>query len=302
MNAKSMIAAIAATCALGAIADADVPETVATPAPVDGQAVAEANADDEDEFPVSVEFGVAFDSKYMTYGVVDGFDPIITPSATITFFDWVYAGVEAIFDVTKGNGRRGGYGNRAGKYTTLDAIVGVAHEFELKDDGLTLGVDVNYIYEYLPRYHGEVGDTQYVNLELSLGGLWIEPTLSIERDIMADEGTYVNLELAHTFTLVGEEDDPVLTFTPSVAQGGGNSLRAKGYFEKPHGGLMDTTIKGEFEWTLCENLALSAYVAYYDYWFDSNMRDLARDYNGAWGKSEDKSWNVVAGIALTASF
>ncbi|MBR1870466.1 MAG: hypothetical protein IJ802_01405, partial [Kiritimatiellae bacterium] len=71
MNAKSMIAAIAATCALGAIADADVPETVATPAPVDGQAVAEANADDEDEFPVSVEFGVAFDSKYMTYGVVD---------------------------------------------------------------------------------------------------------------------------------------------------------------------------------------------------------------------------------------
>ena len=80
---------------------------------------------------VTAEFGVSFDSRYMTYGVIDGKDPIIVPGATVTFFDWVYFGVEAIFDATKGNGKRGGYSNRAGKYTTLDTFVGLAHEFDL---------------------------------------------------------------------------------------------------------------------------------------------------------------------------
>jgi hypothetical protein len=62
---------------------------------------------------VSAEFSLGFDSRYMTYGVIDGKDPIVVPGASITFFDWVYFGVEAIYDVTKGNGKRGGYGNRA---------------------------------------------------------------------------------------------------------------------------------------------------------------------------------------------
>ena len=39
---------------------------------------------------VSAEFSLQFDSKYMTYGVVDGKDPIVTPGATLTFFDYVY--------------------------------------------------------------------------------------------------------------------------------------------------------------------------------------------------------------------
>ena len=266
-----------------------------------------------DEQPVfTAEFGLAFDSKYMTYGVVDGKDPILTPSAYGTFFDWFYIGVEAIFDTTKqGRSKYGDYGNRAGKYTTLDMVAGIAHEFDLDDDGHTLGVDANYIYEYLPhkRYEG-CPDTQYLNLELTLGGFWVEPTLAIERDIMADEGTYANLNVGHTFTLVGDEEEQVLTFKPSVGQGVGNSLRTKGYFAQDdgkyegfnHGGLMDTTIMGEFEWAINDWLSLGAYIAYYDYWFDSNMRGAAREYNAAWGNGEDKSWNVVCGLSMTATF
>lgn len=270
--------------------------------------VAEAEKGEVEETPiVSAEFGLQFDSKYMTYGVVDGKDPIVTPSAKMTFFDWVYGGVEAIFDVTKGNGKRGGYGNRAGRYTTLDGIAGVAHEFGLGEALGTLGVDFNYIYEYIPRHNGSMDDTQYLNLELSLGDLWLEPTLGIERDLMADDGTYVNLELGHTFTLAGDGEGPTLTFKPSVAQGLGNSLRTKGYFADSsegfsHGGLMDTTLKGEFELKLCENVSLAAYVAYSDYWFDSNMRDAARAYNAEWGKSSDRSWNVYGGLGVTVSF
>ena len=259
----------------------------------------------EEETPVvSAEFGLQFDSKYMTYGVIDGKDPILTPSAQLTFFDWAYVGVESIFDLTKGNGKRGDYGNRAGKWTTLDAIVGLAHEFELTED-IGLSVDVNYIYEYLRRHHSDMGDTQYVNLELGLTGLWLEPTLAIERDLMADDGTYVNFSLAHTFTLVGDEDDPTLTFTPSVGQGFGDKHRTRGYeLAADHGGLMDTTIMGEFEWALCDHVALTAYVAYSDYWFDSKLRDGARAYNGAWshGDKYADSWNVYGGVGVTVSF
>ena len=265
--------------------------------------VAEAEKGEVEETPiVSAEFGLQLDSKYMTYGVVDGKDPILTPSAQLTFFDWAYVGVESIFDLTKGNGKRGDYGNRAGKWTTLDAIVGLSHEFELTD-GIGLSVDFNYIYEYLPRYHGEVGDTQYINLELGLTGFWLEPTLGIERDLMADDGTYVNLELAHTFALIGDDDDPTLTFTPSIGQGFGDKHRTRGYeLSADHGGVMDTTIKGEFEWAVCDHVALTAYIAYSDYWFDSKLRDGARAYNGAWGSSCDHSWTFYGGMGVTVSF
>ena len=241
----------------------------------------------------------------------------MTPSAEISFFDTLYFGVESIFDVTKGNGKRGGYGNRRGKYTTVDATVGVTHDFDLGETLGALTVDFNYIYEYIHRYYDDDGskcvdDTQYLNLELTLGGHWLEPTLWIERDLMADNGTYVNFEVGHTFTIIGDEEDKVLTFRPSVGQGGGNTQRARGYFTKypgsdeplDHGGLMDTSVKGTFEWTITDWLSLSAYVAYYDYLFDANMRDGARSHNAQWGDANHYrySWNVVCGVALTATF
>ena len=273
-------------------------------ADTDGEVLTEA----KDEIPVSAEFGLSFDSKYMTYGVIDGKDPIVTPSAEISFFDTLYFGVEAIFDVTKGNGKRGGYGNRAGKYTTLDSIVGLRHDFDLGETLGALSVDANYIYEYIPRScDPDVGDTQYINLELSLGDLWLEPTLAIERDIMADDGTYANLELGHTFAVVegdSEDDDPVVTLRPAVGQGLGSSRRNKGYFDIDHGGLMDTSLSLTAEWAICDNLTLSGYVAYYDYLFDRRLRHGAREYNGEWGNASryGDSYNFVGGLALTASF
>ena len=290
MNIKN-IACAAAVCGCVSLATA-------------ADEVAEAEKGEVEETPiVSAEFGLQLDSKYMTYGVVDGKDPILTPSAQLTFFDWAYVGVESIFDLTKGNGKRGDYGNRAGKWTTLDMIVGLAHEFDLGETLGTLSVDVNYIYEYLRRHHSDMGDTQYVNLELSLGDLWFEPTLAIERDLMADEGTYVNLEVGHAFALIGDDEDPTLTFKPSIGQGLGDKHRTRGYeLADDHGGLMDTTIKGEFEWAVCDHVALTAYIAYSDYWFDSKLRDGARAYNGAWGSSCDHSWNFYGGVGVTVSF
>ena len=310
MTTKLMTLAAVAAIATSVFADAEL-EPAAAPETAAPENVL---VEEKDEFPVSAEVGVAFDSKYLTYGVVDGKDPIVTPSAEISFFDTLYFGVEAIFDVTKGNGRIGGYGYRAGKWTTLDAIVGLRHDFDLGEKLGALSVDVNYIYEYINRYKyldedtgstlDSMDDTQYVNLELSLGDLWLEPTLAIERDIMADNGTYVNLALGHTFALT---DD--FSLRPAVGQGFGNSLRTHGYFDETsdgfhHAGLMDTSVSLTAEWALCDCLTLSGYVAYYDYIFDSTMRDAARRYNGAARGREGTagSDNFVAGLALTASF
>ncbi len=299
MNIKTIISAAAVCCGVTFATAADDAAEPKNPE------VAQAEQGEEEETPiVSGEFGLGIDSRYMTYGVIDGKDPILVPSATLTFFDWAYIGVESIFDLTKGNGKRGDYGNRAGKWTTLDMIVGLAHEFEITED-VALSVDVNYIYEYIRRRHSDMGDTQYVNLELGLSGYWLEPTLAIERDLMADEGTYINFSLAHTFALVGDDEDPTLTFTPSVGQGFGDKHRTRGYdLAEDHGGLMDTTLMGEFEWAVCENVALTAYVAYSDYWFDRKLRHGAREDNGA-GSHSDKyanSWNFYGGVGVTVSF
>ena len=317
MNSKHMIAAFcAAGLACGVMAEEAKPAPAAEESSELSWAPGEGVSFGEKQL-VSTEVGVAFDSRYITYGVIDGKDPIITPSAQMTFFDWAYLGISSIFDVTKGNGKRGGYGNRAGKYTTIDATAGLAHEFELSEDVGTLGFNFYYIYEYIHRYKDDNGsdcvdDTQYLNLELTLGGHWIEPTLWIERDLMADNGTYVNLNLAHEFPLIdgeGEDDDPLLAFTPSVGQGVGNTQRARGYFwhkwsEEPldHGGLMDTTFKGELTWNFAKGLSLSGYIAYSDYWLDSNMREGAREHNAAWGHGCNHSWNIYGGVAISASF
>ena len=204
MNTKTLTAAvIAAGCTFGAVA-ADQKAVPTTADTKSAKPVEVEETDDPFDKLVSAEFHIGIDSRYMTYGMIDGKDPIVVPGAQITFFDWVYFGVESIFDVTKGNGKRGGYGNRAGRWTTLDASVGIAHEFELSEKFGKLSVDFNYMYEYIERYHSDMGDTQYLNLELGLsdGIFWLEPTLAIERDLMADDGTYVNLELGHSFALI----------------------------------------------------------------------------------------------------
>jgi len=71
-----------------------------------------------------------------------------------------------------------------------------------------------------------------------------------------------------------------------------------------NGGLMDSTIKGEFEYKLCDYVSLTAYLAYSDYWFDRKLRHGAREYNGSWGHSDKyaNSWNFYGGVGVTLSF
>ncbi len=306
MKLNTIICA-AAVCGCASFATAaDEPAKTETSAPSTAELSEEEKGEEEEDSFVSAECSLGVDSRYMTYGVMDGKDPIVRANAYVTFFDWWYIGGEMLFDMTKGNGKRGpyGWGNRAGKYTTIDAATGLAHEFYLGKTLGTLGVEFYYTYEYVARHHGTMNDTQYLDVEFTLNDLWLEPKLWIERDLMADDGTYVNLEVGHTFPLIGEDkENATLTFKPSFAQGLGNTLRTRGYaLADHHGGLMDATIKGEFAYRLCKHAKIKAYVAYADYWFDRTLRHGARDYNGAWGGSNDRSWNFWSGLALAMEF
>ena len=264
---------------------------------------------------VSGEATLNFDSKYLSYGLVFNNDPVLKPEGSLTFFDWVEFGVEAYFDITR-YGRRAGYTSRAWQCTELYPIVSIVHKFSPDDcEWLPTTVEfaICYQYEYIPnvRYRGgenQGDDTHYCEFKFGLPDLWFEPFLYYERDIMRDNGTYVNFEIGHTFPIVedGEEGaDPVLSFRPSIGQGFGNAMRVRAYLAHDgepldHSGLMDTMVKGELTWKVCDFCSLSGYVAYSDFLFDRKIRDASREYEatGSW----DHSWNFIAGLALTLSF
>lgn len=258
---------------------------------------------------VSAEFSIAVDSKFVSYGLIDNKDPIVTPGASLTFFDWVSFGVSAIYD-TSAYGKKAGYGDRKAKYIELDPEASIGHSFSPDDFEwlpTTVELSFGYVYEYHPREmarHGDAGcddHTQFVCFELALPDLWIEPAFAYERDIMRDDGSYFNLSVGHTFPII----EDVLDFRASVAQGMGNAQRVKGYLSDRNGnpldrnGLMDTCFMGELSWNITDWLALSSYIAYYDYFFGGSIRDAADTYEAT--GSDDKG-NFVCGLALTASF
>lgn len=269
---------------------------------------------------VSAEFSLAWDSKYLSYGLIDNPDPILTPAASITLLDWVTVGVSAIFDTTK-YGKGAGYYNRAWDWTEVDPEIGIGHSFSPDDfEWLPTTVDLSVTYMY--EYHtwsstgpdAECVDendpsTQFITVEAGLPDLWFEPVFQYERDLFRDEGTYLNLEIGHTFPIIdgeSEEDDPILTLKPSIAQGWGDWRRVAGYLSHRNGepleraGLMDTWLKLTADWKICDLLSLSGYVAYSDYIFDRHTREGAYRYE-ATGKYDD-SFNFTCGLALTATF
>lgn len=308
MNSKHIMMAIACAAALCGSVQAETKETEDQGlnwAMGEGVTFGETSV-------VSAEVGLAFDSKFMSYGLVDNNDPILTPSAALTFFDWVTLGVEAIFD-TSSYGKRAGYRDRAFRYQELDPGVAIGHAFGPDDAAwlpTAVAFELGYMYESHPKVVDD--DTQFITFSVGLPDLWFEPTFSYERDIDRDDGTYLNLEVGHTFSVVeGKEegDDDILAFRVSLAQGWGDKRRVVAYLpdvgnDEAEGlgraSMMDTCVKGELTWNITDGISLGAYVAYYDYLFDSHARNSARAYE-ATGSHTD-SYSFVTGVSLAVAF
>lgn len=234
--------------------------------------------------PISVEASVQADSRYISYGFCDDKKPIYTPSGSITLYDHLTLGTEAIFD-------------HRGKYLELHPEAAFSWTFEAEEWNLPTSIQVALGYQY--EYQAKDEDTQFVSAGFALPDLWLEPSFVYERDIIRDNGTYLSLELGHTFEIT--ED---LTLRPSIAQGFGNRARVNAYACNDEraldkAALMDTVVKLEGEYSITENLAISGYVAYSDFLLaGSSMRDYARSYN----ESVRDSYNITCGLGVTVSF
>ena len=281
-----------------------------------GDAAAGEALEQESSPIVSAEVSLTICSKALYYGFVHVNEPTFDVDGYLTFFDCLSVGGEAIFSLTR-YGHDIGLQDRRFKYVEFDPNVTLEHAFAPDDVSwlpTTVAFELNYDYEYIGwmrsgRNAYKENDTQYWTLTVSLPDLWLEPRFLYERDVVRDNGTYLNLALGHTFALVdGEGKEPLLALRPSVAQGFGNGQRVGGYLfhddgeytPLDHAGLMDTYVKLTLTWKGCEWLKLSAYAGYSDFLFDRKIREAARRYEptGDW----THSWNFVGGCTLTAEF
>lgn len=276
---------------------------------------------------ISGEFGLSLESKYLRYGLPLNNEPMYMPTAEVTFFDFLFIGVEAIGDVTK-YGKKvqklyheddeySPYRNRRGVITELDPYFGFTHSFspdEFEWLPTTVEVSIDWCYErsfvaekaYVQEETGHNHeDSQFIDLEIALPDLWLEPKFWMEKDIYRDNGTYLNFELGHTFAIIDSESEdedaePTVGLRLSAAQSWGDKKRVAYYTESSHAGLMDTVLKAELTWNICDNFAVSCYALYSDFIFDRKMRHLAREYEetGKW----DESYNFLGGVAAKFSF
>ena len=264
------------------------------------------SADDEGRAPVTGEASVSFETKALTYGLPDADDPIIAPRGALTFFGHLTVGTVFYFDVTD-FGEKAGRGDRSWDFWEIDAPADLRHvftpeEFAALPTSVELGVGYRYEY-HPPRTHTR--DTQFWLADVSLPDLWLVPCLSYERDAIRDDGTYLNLSVSRTCSLLDN-----LSLTLTLGQGWGDRKRVRGYLPSPdlegrlnRAGLMDTQLRIALEWEIAENLVLSGYVAYSDFLFDRHVRDASRDYiRQSDGQTRHSSWNFPAGIALAYRF
>ena len=149
----------------------------------------------------------------------------------------------------------------------------------------------------VPRISGRACDTSYITARLAIEGRWLEPSIEFERDIMADNGTYVAAALGYTF-----EPFDGFTIRPAVAQGFGDGKRTAGCFgDFDSAGLMDAVVRVDFAYALTDWLTLSAFVAYHDFWYGDGMRHAAAEFNGRTGY-DARTWNFSAGVGISATF
>jgi hypothetical protein len=246
-----------------------------------------------DAKPVSARAGIETRSAFVNYGLMMGKDPIAVPSGRVTFADWLYIDALSLVDFGDGNGKRSGYSHRVRKTNTS---VGICPALPLYHFGV-LTADLSYMYEYMPRSRGRVFDTQFIHAGIALEGRWLEPVLHIERDIVLDDGTYVNIELGHTFR-------PFDGFTvrPSIGQGFGDGKRTAGCFgDFDSAGLMDTVVRVDVGYAVTDWLSVGAFAAYHDFLFGDGMRGAAADFNGRLG-NDARTWNFTGGLMVKVGF
>ena len=255
---------------------------------------------------VSGSLTLDYETKVLSYGLPDSDDPNFLPYGSLTFFGWLTAGCRFYIDTSR-IGERMGRGDRSWNIWEIDAPAELRHTFSPDDwEALPTSIEVGcgYRYEYHPR-PTEIDDTQFWLADVRLPDLWVVPCLSYERDVIRDNGTYLNLCLYKELEVF-----ETMWLTPSVSQGWGDRKRVRGYLSNPdltgpldRAGLMDTRLQLSLSWRPQTWLEVSAFVAYSDFLFDRHIRDASRNYiRQIDGGASNSSWCFPVGVSVSCSF
>ena len=270
-----------------------------------GDSCASQSGEEEQCAYVKGSVSLDFASKVLSYGLPDADRPNLLPYGELTFFNALSVGSRLYFDLTD-FGDRMGRGDRTCDFWEVDFPVDLRTRFSPEDFGwlpTSVELGVGYRYEYHPpRTH--IADTQFWLADVSLPDLWIAPCFSYERDVVRDNGTYLNFSLSKEIEIF---DD--VSLVPSISQGWGDVKRVADYLPAPdmiwrleHAGLMDTVFKFELIWTVADRVSISFFAAYSDFLFDRTIREASRNYiRQCDGGARNRCWCIPFGFSLKFS-
>lgn len=249
---------------------------------------------------------VAYETKVLSYGLPDSDDPNFLPYGELKFFDLLSLGSRFYIDTSR-IGERMGRGDRSWDFWEIDFPVDVRHAFTPDEFAwlpTSVEVGAGYRYEYHPpRTH--IRDTQFWLVDIALPDLWLVPRLSYERDVIRDNGTYLNLCLCKELEVF-----ETVFLIPAVSQGWGDRKRVRGYLSNPdmtgpldRAGLMDSRLQLSLAWRPLDCLEIAGFVAYSDFLFDRHIRDASRNYiRQVDGGARNTSWCFPVGLSIRYGF
>ena len=258
---------------------------------------------------------VDFCSKQLTYGLVDNPHAIVTPSVELSIAndDWfaLTLSVDAIFDTTDFGAKEGGYNDRRWKYQELTPGLTLSKSWDTaRLLGSVLETSLNYTYEYHPRSCNkprlgyENPDTQWLNLELALPDLWLQPAFTLEYQLARQGaegetdgkgGLYATFSVAHGFDVGADVlglGEGTLVLTPTLGVGMANKDRNRADFEENESFMFrDAFASLELAYSPVDGLTIAPYVGCHQQ-LDSKARDAA-------GPDD---FVAYAGLALSYAF
>ena len=258
----------------------------------EGVVIGEKREEQTSAWTLETTVGLDFSSKQVTYGLIDNPHGILTPRFELA---WQHEeglrlaiGVEALLDTTHYGAKEGGYNNRRWKMQELDPYLAFSRHWRLTEE-VAVVTEVGYYYEYHPRSCNKPErdfsnpDAQYLTLLLGLEDGFLNPTLSLEYQIMGygetDEGEgalYAAFELSHTFDfseMMGLEEGG-LCVTPLAGIAVANKERNTcdlGLDDTLS--LRDAYVRLEVAYCPIENLSITPYIACHQQ-LDATTRDV----------------------------
>lgn len=227
---------------------------------------------ESNEWLPTLEAGLSYHTMKIERGLVENDESMFGYEVELNWLGLV-GGVEACYDMTNVNGRRG-------RYNEIESFLG--YEFTYQD----FTAKIAYIYKAIGE--SEEKDTQEIEFELAYETPWVTPFVMGNFDVKeADGAFYGRIGVAREWDVV---DGLTLGITADV--GMGDDKRNEADFDSDKWAFREMHLGLELAFEICPHVKLVPTLDFYDY-FTSSQRH-------AWDKC--KGFVPVAGCSLAIEF